>query len=56
MPQPDFASQTAIERLREEIAYSRERIARAMQLATPGPVESERVGRLFQVFKAVGEA
>ena len=55
--QNEAAPQTAVDRLRRDIVKDRERIQTAMQINDSGDQpQGSRVGRLYQVFEAVGQA
>lgn len=57
MPQPQNASEDAIERLKRDIAKDRSRLSFAMQFAEPhDESETSSIGRLYRVFVAMGQA
>jgi hypothetical protein len=56
MAQKQYATQDAVERLKEAIAKDRSRLSSALQLAEVEASERPSVGRLYRVFAAMGEA
>lgn len=57
MPQPQHASEEAVERLKRDIANDRARLALAMEMSEiEEPSDEPRLGRLYKVFQATGQA